>query len=68
MELAQRVAAAAPIVAAYGKEAVLAGLDMGLEAGLRLEADLSVLLHATSDRAAGLRSFRERSRPRFEGR
>ena len=68
MELAQRVAAAAPIAAAYGKEAVLAGLDMGLEAGLRLEADLSVLLHATSDRAAGLRSFRERSRPRFEGR
>jgi enoyl-CoA hydratase/carnithine racemase len=67
LELAERMASAAPIAAAYGKEAVLKGLDIGLEAGLRLEADLSFLLHTTEDRAEGLRGFRDRTSPKFEG-
>ena len=67
-ELTERVAAAAPIAAAYTKEAVLRGADMALEEGLRLEADLAILLHTTADRAEGLRSFAERRRPNYQGR
>ena len=67
-ELADRVAAAAPIAAAYAKEAVLRGADLALEAGLRLEADLSFLLHTTADRARGLASFADGTQPEYEGR
>ena len=67
-ELAERVAAAAPIAAAYIKEAVLRGADLALDQGLRLEADLSILLHTTADRARGLASFADGTRPGYEGR
>ena len=67
-ELAERMAAHAPIALRYAKEAVYQGVEMGLEAGLRLEADLSILLHGTQDRAEGIRSFLERREPRFQGR
>ncbi len=60
--------ATAPIALAYVKEAVGQALDLPLEAGLRLEADLAALLQTTSDRAEGLRAHRERRPPRFEGR
>ena len=35
--------------------------------GLRLEADLSVILQSTADRAEGIASFKERRQPRFTG-
>lgn len=70
------VACAAPIAAQYVKEAVAASADLPLRDGMRLEADLSILLHSTADRAEGVRSFLdgrgagpgERRPPRFEGR
>ena len=67
-ELADRLAAAAPIAAAFVKEAVYRGADLALEQGLRLEADLSILLHGTADRAKGLGSFAAGTRPDYEGR
>ena len=66
--LALQMAEGAPIASRYLKEAVCKGLDMTLEQGLSLEADLSILLHATADRAEGIRSFLERRDPRFSGR
>ena len=68
MALAERIASGAPLAMRSAKEAASAGLDLTLEQGLRLEADLSILLHSTEDRAEGLRSFAERRAPRFEGR
>ena len=68
LELASAMASGGPIAAGYTKEAALAGLDLTLEQGLRLEADLSVLLQSTDDRAAGLRAFLARQLPDFEGR
>ena len=65
--LADRVAACAPVAVRYAKEAVRQGAEMALEAGLRLEADLNIMLHSTEDRAEGIRSFRERREPRFQG-
>ncbi len=66
-ELAQQVASAAPIASRYAKEAVWASGDLSMTQGLRLEADLSVILHSTEDRAEGLHSFAEKRLPRFVG-
>lgn len=65
--LANKITASAPIAARYTKEATISGADLSLDQGLRLEADLSVLLQSTDDRAEGLRSFVERSDPEFKG-
>lgn len=66
--VARRIAAAAPLAAQYVKEAVAAAADLPLRDGLRLEADLSILLHSTDDRAEGVRSFADERRPEFHGR
>ncbi|MCY3692576.1 MAG: enoyl-CoA hydratase-related protein [Chloroflexota bacterium] len=67
-QLAQQIGSAAPIASRYAKEAVWASGDLTMAQGLRLEADLSVILHSTEDRAEGLRSFTEKRAPQFEGR
>lgn len=66
-ELAQTIARGSPIAARYAREAVRQGMDLPLAHGLRLEADLNLILQSTSDRAEGLRSFAERRAPRFSG-
>ncbi len=67
-ELAASIADAGPIAAQYVKEAIAASADLPLREGMRLEADLSILLHSTADRAEGLSAFAEKRRPRFDGR
>ena len=64
---ARDIAAGAPIAARYAKEAVLKGMDMSLDQGLRLEADLNVILQSTRDRAEGIQSFLDKKEPRFQG-
>lgn len=66
-ELASTITQGAPIAARYVKETVLRGLDISLQEGLRLEADLNFLLFSTADRAEGIRSFLERGKPQFRG-
>ena len=66
--LAAGIADAGPFAAQYVKEAIAASGDLSLRDGMRLEADLSFLLHSTADRAEGLRAFAEKRKPRFEGR
>jgi len=65
--LARQLAAKGPIALRYAKEAVNKGLDLTLEQGLRLEADLYFLLHTTADRIEGVRAFLEKRPPRFRG-
>ncbi len=67
LDVASTIAGQGPIAARYLKEAVLKGLDMTLEQGLRLEADLSFLLQSTTDRAEGIQSFLEKRKPEYKG-
>ena len=65
--LARTIASKAPIAVRYVKEAVNKGLDLTLEQGLRLEADLYLLLHTTADRTEGVKAFLEKRPPKFKG-
>ena len=66
-EWAERIATYGPIALRYAREAVNKGLDITLEQGLRLEADLYFLIQTTGDRMEGIRAFREKRPPRFKG-
>jgi enoyl-CoA hydratase/carnithine racemase len=66
-QAAEEMAAKAPLALQYIKEAVNGGMDVTLEQGLRMEADLYLLLHTTADREKGIRAFREKKIPVFEG-
>ena len=65
--LARTIAEKAPIALRYAKEAVVKGLGMSLEDGLRLEGDLSTLLRTTEDRVEGAKAFLEKRAPRWTG-
>jgi enoyl-CoA hydratase/carnithine racemase len=64
--LAGTIAAKGPIALKFIKEAVNKGLDLTLEQGLRLEADLYFLLHTTADRTEGITAFLEKRPPKFK--
>jgi len=66
-KLAETIASKGPIALRYLKEAVLKGMDLTLEQGLKLEADLYFLLHTTSDRTEGIKSFLEKRPPEYKG-
>ena len=49
------------------KEAINKGMDMTIEQGLRLEADLYMLIHTTKDRTEGITAFQEKRKADFKG-
>ncbi|MCJ7595087.1 MAG: enoyl-CoA hydratase-related protein, partial [Desulfobacterales bacterium] len=67
MKMAQEMAAKSPISLDYCKEAINKGMDLTLQQGLRLEADLYYLMHTTRDREEGIKAFKEKRRPEFRG-
>jgi enoyl-CoA hydratase/carnithine racemase len=67
-ELLDAMRGSAPIALGYAREAVRSGADLALVDGLRLEADLAVLLQTTQDRFEGINSFLDKRSPRYEGR
>lgn len=62
-----RVLANGPIAVSLVMEVVDAGLDAGVDEGLRLEAAAFGLSAATEDRREGTRAFLEKRRPVFAG-
>ncbi|MDY7018741.1 MAG: enoyl-CoA hydratase-related protein [Chloroflexota bacterium] len=67
-EMANEIASRASISLKFAKEAICKGLDLTLEQGLHLEADLYALLQTTEDRVEGIKAFQERRKPQFKGR
>lgn len=68
LAMAQAIAALPPLAIVQIKEAVLAGEDSSLEAGLALERKAFQLLFATADQKEGMRAFLEKRKPEFQGR
>jgi enoyl-CoA hydratase/carnithine racemase len=66
--LARALVARGPLALRLAKEAVVRGLDLPLDEGMRLEHDLYVLLQTTVDRQEGVRAFLEGRRPRYHAR
>jgi enoyl-CoA hydratase/carnithine racemase len=67
MAMAQGMATKAPIALRYVKEAVNKGMDLTLDQGVRLEADLYFLIHTTEDRTEGIQAFQQKRKPQFKG-
>jgi enoyl-CoA hydratase/carnithine racemase len=67
LDVAQVMAAKAPISLRYVKEAVNKGMDLTLDQGVRLEADLYFLIHTTEDRTEGIHAFQQKRKPTFKG-
>ncbi|MBI2370789.1 MAG: enoyl-CoA hydratase/isomerase family protein [Deltaproteobacteria bacterium] len=67
-KIARTIASRAPVALRYAKEAVVKGVDLPLEEGLRLEGDLSWLLRTTEDLREGARAFVEKRPPNWKGR
>jgi enoyl-CoA hydratase/carnithine racemase len=68
LEIAVKIALAPPLAVALIKEAVLAGADASLEAGLALERKAFLLLFASEDKAEGMHAFLDKRKPEFKGR
>lgn len=68
MRIANVIAGMPPLAIMQIKEAVLAGEDSSLEAGLALERKAFQLLFASRDQKEGMRAFLEKRKPEFEGR
>ncbi|HEV2519487.1 MAG TPA: enoyl-CoA hydratase-related protein [Thermoplasmata archaeon] len=66
--LATQIAARAPLALAWVKSVINRGADAPLETALRLEGESAAHTFATADRTEGMRAFRERRPPKFEGR
>ena len=66
-ELVAQITGGSPLGARYAKEAVGKGMDLSLDQGLGLEADLNVILQSTADRAEGIKSFLKKRGPEFKG-
>ncbi len=66
-ELARLTLRKAPIALGLAKEAVVRGLDVTLNQGLEIEADLFGMAATTEDMQEGTRAFLEKRDPEFSG-
>ena len=66
-DLAGRILKGAPMSVMFIKEAIKKGIELPLEEGLRLEADLSALVGMTDDAKEGPRAFAEKRAPVWKG-
>lgn len=68
METAERICENGPLAVRAAKEAVIRGMDMGLNEGLRLEQFLAEPLRGTEDAMEGPTAFVQKRKPVFKGR
>jgi len=68
LDAAGRVASLAPLAVREAKRAIRQGLDRDLAAAMQLEIEAYNRLVGTEDRREGLRAFKEKRKPQFQGR
>jgi enoyl-CoA hydratase len=66
-EIADEIAANAPLAVRHAKSATNRAMDVDLVSGLEYEADQFALLFATEDAREGMGAFAERRKPEFKG-
>lgn len=66
-DLAGKILKGAPMALTFIKEAINKGVELPLEEGLRLEADLSAIIATTEDSKEGPRAFAEKRPPAWQG-
>ena len=67
-EIANDILNVAPLAVKAAKQAMYRGINMSLEEGLKVEADLEMPLFASEDLAEGRKAFMEKRKPEFKGR
>ena len=68
LELAQQIAARAPLAVQMGKSAINKSFELGLSEAMDLEQKLFYLLFATEDQKEGMAAFLEKRTPQWNGR
>jgi len=66
-KIADTICKTAPLAMRTAKECMIRGMSMSLEDGLRLEDDFQTYIMSTKDFEEGIAAFREKRRPKFEG-
>ena len=64
--LAQRICAAAPLSVQGAKEAAYRGIEVSLEEGLKIEAEIMDRIGHSEDAMEGPRAFGEKRRPEWK--
>jgi methylglutaconyl-CoA hydratase len=67
LSLARDVAAAAPVALRMAKAAVNWGVETDVQTGLKIEEACYAQVLPTKDRLEGLRAFKEKRAPKFQG-
>lgn len=67
LELAQKIAANAPLAVRYAKESINKGFDLDADAAIALENQLFARCFATADQKAGMEAFLTKGKATFEG-
>ena len=68
LAMAEEIGLSAPLGVAYAKQAINAGLDIDLDSGLQMEANLFGLAFATQDKHEGMTAFLEKRKEKhFSG-
>ncbi|HMO48369.1 MAG TPA: enoyl-CoA hydratase-related protein [Rubrivivax sp.] len=68
LQLAERIAANAPLAVQATRDATLRALGCGVAEGMEISENLSRVLKASADYEEGFRAFAEKRAPRFMGR
>ena len=67
IEMAKVILSKGPLAVKFAMEAVNRGLEVNLEEGLKIEADLFGICCATEDKVEGTKAFLEKRKPNFKG-
>jgi len=68
LTLARQIAAKPPLSVSFIKQAVNAGIEVGIDAGLDFERYAAAMLMDSEDRKEGMQAFLDKRKPQFKGR